>query len=178
MGVDTRERILEIARELFGARGYAGTSLSDIAAALGTSKAAIYYHFPSKAAILEALVASPLAAYTALADRAGSLAPAELLGEVIDTTVRARAFSQLIGNDPAVRELADKGVLRARSAEINAAIVSALAGPTGSVGTTVRARAAYVIVKEGVLAVLGDRGGLTDAERRELLAAALRALGA
>ena len=174
---ETRQRILEIARDLFGARGYAGTSLADIAGELGTSKAALYYHFPSKAALLDALVAEPLAAYSALAVAAPDLAPAELLAAVIDTTVRARAFTSLIGNDPAVRDLADRGLLRARSREINDAIVAALAGPSGDRGALVRARAAYAVVKEGTLNVVAERGELTVADREELLASALRALG-
>jgi len=41
-----RQRILDIALELFATRGYAGTSMRDIAAELGVTKAAPYYHFP------------------------------------------------------------------------------------------------------------------------------------
>jgi AcrR family transcriptional regulator len=48
-GPDTRQRILDIARELFATQGYAGTSIAHIATRLGTTKAALYYHFQSKA---------------------------------------------------------------------------------------------------------------------------------
>jgi AcrR family transcriptional regulator len=48
----TRERILDVALDLFARKGYAGTSLREIAAELGFSKAALYYHFPSKQDIL------------------------------------------------------------------------------------------------------------------------------
>jgi AcrR family transcriptional regulator len=75
---DTRDRILEVAARLFSERGFAGTSIRDIADALGVTKAALYYHFPSKDAILGELVAQPLAAVRAvleephrLTDRAG-----------------------------------------------------------------------------------------------------------
>jgi AcrR family transcriptional regulator len=44
----TRERILDIALELFVDRGYDATSLRDIAERLGTTKAALYYHFERK----------------------------------------------------------------------------------------------------------------------------------
>ena len=54
-GQSTRERILDIALDLFVRKGYAETSLREIAAELGTSKAALYYHFESKQAILMAL---------------------------------------------------------------------------------------------------------------------------
>lgn len=48
----TRERILDIALDLFIRKGYAATSMREIAAPLGISKAALYYHFPSKGHIL------------------------------------------------------------------------------------------------------------------------------
>ena len=53
--VGTRERILDIALDLFTEQGYEKTSLRQIAERLGFSKAAIYYHFPSKEDILMAL---------------------------------------------------------------------------------------------------------------------------
>ncbi|HEX3898300.1 MAG TPA: helix-turn-helix domain-containing protein [Mycobacteriales bacterium] len=52
---DTREQILDVALELFVERGYDSTSLREIAERMGFSKAALYYHFPSKDAILMAL---------------------------------------------------------------------------------------------------------------------------
>jgi AcrR family transcriptional regulator len=51
----TRERILNVALELFQAQGYDGTSLRQIAEELGVTKAALYYHFESKEEILRAL---------------------------------------------------------------------------------------------------------------------------
>lgn len=48
----TRERILDIALALFTEQGYDKTSLRDIAERLGTTKAALYYHFKSKSDIL------------------------------------------------------------------------------------------------------------------------------
>jgi AcrR family transcriptional regulator len=51
----TRERILDIALELFSEQGYDKTSLRDIAERLGTTKAALYYHFERKEDILLAL---------------------------------------------------------------------------------------------------------------------------
>ncbi|HEY1830950.1 MAG TPA: helix-turn-helix domain-containing protein [Acidimicrobiales bacterium] len=51
----TRERILEVAMELFTEKGYDKTSLREIAERLGFTKAALYYHFESKEDILRAL---------------------------------------------------------------------------------------------------------------------------
>jgi AcrR family transcriptional regulator len=53
--VSTRERILDVALDLFVRKGYAETSLREIAAELGFSKAALYYHFEGKQDILMAL---------------------------------------------------------------------------------------------------------------------------
>ena len=44
----TRDRILDIALDLFVEQGFDKTSLREIAERLGFSKAAIYYHFASK----------------------------------------------------------------------------------------------------------------------------------
>ncbi len=55
-GAETREAIRRIALKLFTERGFEGTSIKDIADALGTTKSALYYHFPSKDAIVASLV--------------------------------------------------------------------------------------------------------------------------
>src|ERR1700755_164201 len=52
----TERRILEAARELFTERGYAGTSIRDIAERLSMTKAALYYHSQNKQDVLAALV--------------------------------------------------------------------------------------------------------------------------
>src|SRR5271155_5223407 len=52
---DTRERILDVALDLFIEQGYDKTSLRQIADQLGFTQAAIYYHFAAKADILIAL---------------------------------------------------------------------------------------------------------------------------
>ncbi len=52
---DTKQRILDVALDLFTEQGYDGTSLRQIAEQLGVTKAALYYHFESKEDILMAL---------------------------------------------------------------------------------------------------------------------------
>jgi AcrR family transcriptional regulator len=51
----TRERILDVALDLFTEKGFDGASLREIAERLGVTKAALYYHFASKDDILLAL---------------------------------------------------------------------------------------------------------------------------
>ncbi|MFO1256066.1 MAG: TetR/AcrR family transcriptional regulator [Sphingomonadaceae bacterium] len=52
-----RADILLAARDVFNARGFAGTRMDDIASAAGLSKAALYLQFDGKEALFEALVA-------------------------------------------------------------------------------------------------------------------------
>lgn len=53
---NTKERILEEALKLFAQSGYMGTSMNDIAAKLGVTKAALYKHYISKQEILDNIV--------------------------------------------------------------------------------------------------------------------------
>ena len=174
---DTRQRILDIATSLFADRGYAATSLSDIAERLGTSKAALYYHFRSKGAILEALVAEPLAAFTKLAEAAPDLPPREVLAAILDATIAMRSLFDLLDRDPSTRAHLDADATRASSAQVNAALVAALAGPDPSPAATARAHAAFATVKNAALAIMAQGGELDETTRGELLEAAVRALG-
>src|SRR5580658_8958392 len=51
-GQETRERILDVALELFTSQGFDKTALRDIADRLGITKAALYYYFERKDDIL------------------------------------------------------------------------------------------------------------------------------
>lgn len=52
---DTRQRIQDVALELFSEHGYEKTSLREIAEHLDVTKAALYYHFKTKEDILKSL---------------------------------------------------------------------------------------------------------------------------
>jgi AcrR family transcriptional regulator len=52
----TRKQILDAALQLFSEKGTARASVRDIAQAAGITDAAIYYHFPSKRELFEALI--------------------------------------------------------------------------------------------------------------------------
>lgn len=173
----TRERILDIARDLFGRRGYTGTSIADISAELGTTPAALYYHFRSKADILGALVAEPMAAYERLVERAAARATSEeLLEAFLDFTVETRSLMPIVNSDPAVRGIIDDR-LEHRPEEIFAMVLAGLAGSRPSRAAKIRARAAFAVVKDatiGAMAMAGDT--LRPADRTEILAAAKRAL--
>ena len=79
----TAPRILDVAERLVQVRGFNGFSYADIAAELQITKAALHYHFASKAALGEALIAR-------YADRfMGALASLD----TADGTVRAKLDS-------------------------------------------------------------------------------------
>jgi AcrR family transcriptional regulator len=112
----TRERIVEIAIDLFDRQGYGGTSLRHIAEQLGITKAAVYHHFHTKEDIAREVVTRALEAQQAMTDRvlvAGSDPGAwqRAFPQVIDVAVRARpvltalerneeTFIALFANDP------------------------------------------------------------------------------
>jgi AcrR family transcriptional regulator len=55
-GERTAERILDVAEELFAERGYAGTTLRDVASRVGLRNPSLYNHFPSKASLYAAVL--------------------------------------------------------------------------------------------------------------------------
>ncbi|MFF0271115.1 TetR/AcrR family transcriptional regulator [Kribbella sp. NPDC004536] len=177
--MDTKAQILAIARELFARQGYRGTSIADIARELGVTPAALYYHYISKADVLDAILAEPLAAYADLAERArsGRLTAAELLGAFIDFTVETRQLMPVVSSDPAVRARLDERLPHS-PAEMADAIISALAASSTEPKRLIVARAAYAAAKDGTAAALDFGSGTLSPEHRKLvLATALRALG-
>jgi AcrR family transcriptional regulator len=52
----TRQRLLDTALDLFESKGYAATTIDDIAVAAGTTRVTFYAHFPSRRAIMAALI--------------------------------------------------------------------------------------------------------------------------
>lgn len=176
---DTKERILAIAGELFTRKGYTGTTIADIARELGTTTAALYYHFPSKGDILGALLAGPLETYTRILRdlKADRLSPRELLDAFIDLTAGSRDLASFIDRDPAVLAMIDER-LPGRTQDMMDEVVTALAGPAPDRATFLRAHAALSLIKGATQAALAHgETALSPADRAEILDAALRVLG-
>src|SRR5580698_6404121 len=55
-GHRTRQAILDAALQVFAEKGYFGSSLRDIATAVGVRESALYNYFPSKEGLFEALI--------------------------------------------------------------------------------------------------------------------------
>lgn len=84
-----REMIVAAAARLFHERGYRGTSIEDIGAAVGMTGPAIYRHFASKEAILAELVVRSFerAERDVFAAVHGARTPREGLAEIVRRTV-------------------------------------------------------------------------------------------
>ncbi|WAC67261.1 helix-turn-helix domain containing protein [Agrococcus sp. SL85] len=57
----SRAKVLEAAAELAARRGVSATTVDDIAALAGVAKGSVYYSFPSKEAVFEALIDEAIA---------------------------------------------------------------------------------------------------------------------
>lgn len=98
----TRERILQAALEVFAEKGYHRALVDDIVRVSGTSKGAVYHHFPNKEALFLALV-DELSARLAEA-MAGAIGKAHgALGKVqaaltagLETFARHRELSRIL----------------------------------------------------------------------------------
>lgn len=54
--MERRNEILDVADELFGQKGFDGTSTNDILKKVGIARGTLYYHFKSKEDIMDALI--------------------------------------------------------------------------------------------------------------------------
>jgi AcrR family transcriptional regulator len=112
---ETRQRIQDVARELFTQKGMQRTSLQDIADRLGLTKPALYYHFRSREelvrSILQPLIDDGEAFIAGQERRRGSnrAAPRELLQGYFDFHYRHRADLFLIVAE--LTTLADLGLI-------------------------------------------------------------------
>src|SRR5438046_6317565 len=71
-----REELTRIAARLFAQKGYQGTSLADLAGALGVQKPSLYHHIASKEDLLWEVAAEGSAAFHAALDSVPDGAPA------------------------------------------------------------------------------------------------------
>lgn len=104
----TRDRILGVAAEWFGTRGYAATSIRDIAREVGVTVGAIYVHFPSKDRLLVAVYEEGVRrmgeAVDAISDTAEPWVRLEAaaqahLGALLDNAGFARVIVRVIPTD-------------------------------------------------------------------------------
>lgn len=98
----TRKQILDASLRLFSEKGFARTSVRDIARAAGITDAAIYYHFDSKRTLFEALFEERgiFSALSELEQAVPSHAPVESLTNIAITALgimqRNRDFMKVL----------------------------------------------------------------------------------
>ena len=177
--LSTRQRILDAATDLFIEKGYEGTSLREIAERVGVTKAALYYHFASKAEMVAALLAPFEDIQREWVSDVGE-APtdeewADALGGVIDGMVyTGRLFQLFSRNHEVFQHLHDEG---SQHHELHDKVGAILGNPEIDARRRIRMAAAMGV--SFAMAPMGDTP-LTDVDpdeiRAELRSAVRRAL--
>jgi AcrR family transcriptional regulator len=174
--------------------------MRDIAETMGMTKAALYYHFPSKEQILEAVTEPIRVEMAALLQLAAGPPPPsaeQLLSRLVDILSRHALLIETVFNDPSSGDRGQRREQQLAAKEVFRALISALAGDDApgrlvrarcavgaalfAVRATVRSdpRLAEPVLSDQALRLLGGEEHALDAVvRREVVAAALRALGA
>ncbi|NLU68571.1 TetR/AcrR family transcriptional regulator [Streptomyces sp. HNM0574] len=95
----TRRTLINVAAEMFDARGHRGTGLADISRGAGVSKGALYFHFDSKEELTNTVL-------TEARERALAVLRRHLTGSAPGFAGLARftlAFAEELRNDPVLR---------------------------------------------------------------------------
>jgi AcrR family transcriptional regulator len=104
---DTRQRLIDVAVDLFTRHSFAGTSLQMIADEMGFTKAAIYYHFRTREELLAAVV-EPIfeqlggIVTSAESHRSAAARADHMLRGYAELAVANRALVSVLACDPSV----------------------------------------------------------------------------
>lgn len=172
MASDRRSAIRDVALELFSQRGYEKASLREIAERLGMTKAALYYHYPSKQALLLAILEPLVGEWKTVADKAETLPHNGpnvrlVLRECLDVLLRYRPIAGMFTRDAsAVFEAI--GPLYHDILDVSQRVHTWLAGPSPAPADRIRAVAATEVMGTalGWSPIVGD---VADNELRDVL---------
>ncbi len=170
----TRERILDVALDLFIEKGFDRTSLREIAEQLGVTKAALYYHFASKDDILMALhLRLHEFGKVALARMGEEPVTLELWGslldEVLDQMLRQRKIFLLHERNQAALEKLHREDHDADHDDIQDKFRQLLGDPTIPLHDRVRMACSFGAVFAGLFMAGDAFEGTTDQEMGGLL---------
>ena len=107
---DTRQRLIDVAVDLFTRHSFAGTSLQMIADEMGFTKAAIYYHFRTREELLAAVVEPIFEQLSAIitaaeSERSVAVRADHMLVGYAELAVANRALVSVLACDPSVTTL-------------------------------------------------------------------------
>ncbi len=115
-----RAALMDAAAKLFADQGYSATTIRDIAAAAGMLPGSVYYHFPSKAALLLAVYRDGVAGLARRVDAAIATADGEAWARLeaaatahLETVLDQSAYAKVM-----IRVMPDDADDRAVSAEL------------------------------------------------------------
>jgi AcrR family transcriptional regulator len=170
----TRERILNVALDLFIEKGFDKTSLREIAEQLGVTKAALYYHFASKEDILMALhLRLHEFGFDAL-NKLGDQEPtpalwADLLDQIVDQMLAHRKIFLLHERNQAAFENLHREEREVSHEDLQANFRRLLSDSRLSVRDRVRMAASFGAVMGGIF-MSGDAfGDVPSSELSEIL---------
>jgi AcrR family transcriptional regulator len=180
-GASTRDRILNVALELFTEKGYDGTSLREIAERLGVTKAALYYHFASKDDILMAL---HMRLHEFGKDALGRMAEepitlalwGELLDQIVGQMLSQRKLFLFHERNQAALEKLHREEHDAEHDDIQEKFRRVLADPALSLRDRVRMACSFGAVFAGLFLAGDSFEETSDQELGDLLRAAVRDL--
>ena len=172
----TREKIQSVALRLFTDQGYESTSMRQISEQLDITKAALYYHFTSKEAIVRALIETMLAEVTTLVEWARAQEPGpDLRREVLARWTAImhnqglRMFRFLGANYRLVRDIRGEPGQPGGMAAAVSELSSILTPPDASVEDQLRVRFSLLIIN-----MTGMAARDLDAGEEDILEAAAR----
>ena len=170
----TRERILDVALDLFIENGFDKTSLREIAEQLGVTKAALYYHFASKEDILMALHLRLHEFGAEALSQLGHQEPttarwADLLDQIVDQMLAHRKIFLLHERNQAAFEALHREDHDASHEDLQANFRRVLSDERVSVRDRVRMAASFGAVMGGIF-MSGDAfGDVPSSELSEIL---------
>lgn len=164
----------------FARKTYAATSLRDIAESIGMTKASLYYHFPSKDDLLDAMFAPTIERLSRLvADATGSDGRVDrrlLVERLVDVQAEHVLAVRALAGDPSISQ-----ALRTRLGfdQILTSIADALIDPADTPGpaAAMRARCAVAAVNGSLIVTAREHDWAERADasyRLQVLSAELR----
>lgn len=128
--LERREQLLDAAARVFAQRGYSNAQMDEIAAAADTSKGGLYFHFPTKEALVAAVIARAGELLTRRVHRAMTVAGPDpvaradaALMTLIETLSSHRSLARVLAN----ATLGGSPLARERVAEIEDEFVELIA---------------------------------------------------